>query len=129
MNPPEQPRRVGQVGSSNPSSRTALTLDDIRAHVRSLHELQGWHERSAQTRMLYLISELGELARALIISSEEHSDVGPTEITAISEEMSDIIWNVCAMSDALEIDLNEAVVMKLDSMMARDWSKKSVNGL
>jgi NTP pyrophosphatase (non-canonical NTP hydrolase) len=99
----------------------SVSLDDFSEHVVALHSRHGWKERSSSERMLYLVSEVGELARALIDSgSDSHGDQSlPYDDAA--QEMIDIIWNVSALAIGLGVDLNLAARRKLERMNQRDW--------
>ncbi len=71
--------------------------------------------------MLYLASEVGELARALIASERLPNVSTSATYSEVSEEMVDVIWNVCALAVALNIDLNSAIRSKLDVLNKREW--------
>jgi NTP pyrophosphatase (non-canonical NTP hydrolase) len=98
-----------------------VTLDDIRAHARLLHAEKGWRERSPNERALYLMSEVGELAKALIALSDDTARVPDNVEDAIADELLDIVWNVCALANTLQLDLNTAAHRKLASMRDRKW--------
>lgn len=98
-----------------------VTIDDISDHVSALHESNAWRQRSSAERMEYLISEVGELAHALI--ELDHVDKGDpsTAYEHVAEEMVDVIWNICALAIALNINLNTATRQKLAILKERSW--------
>jgi NTP pyrophosphatase (non-canonical NTP hydrolase) len=106
--------------TTNSSGSGSVTLDEISEHVRVMHEQQGWPERSPQERMLYLVSEMGELSQALIGINDDALDEGRLK-DAIGDELADIVWNVCAMAQTLKLDFNSAIRQKLVIMSRRKW--------
>lgn len=100
-----------------------LTLQDVINHVRALHERQGWPKRSPEQRALYLVSEIGELASALIefARAEQDNETLEGKREAVGDEMSDIIWNVCDLAEILSIDLESAILTKQKRMLGRTW--------
>ena len=98
-----------------------VTLDEISENVIAVHQRNNWRQRTYQERMLYLISEVGELATVLIEVDNVRSVSTDDLKVRISEEMADVIWNICALAIGLDIDLNVAVNGKLQKMIERVW--------
>lgn len=117
------PLAIGMRVRIDPSSEenSAVTIDDICDHVIGMHSRHHWEQRSSAERMLYLASEVGELARALIASERLPNVSTSATYSEVSEEMVDVIWNVCALAVALNIDLNSAIRSKLDVLNKREW--------
>ena len=98
------------------------TIREIQEQVRELREAAGFRGRSIDRRMLYLTSEVGELAREVL----DLAYAKPTDDTdAIKQragfEIYDIVWNLCDLADLLEIDLELAFAQKAEINRNRRW--------
>ena len=86
---------------------------------------QGWPTKSVASRMLYLTSELGELAKALIALGDAARDDEVDRMKALKDgighEIYDIAWNLADLATILNIDLNKAVADKRAIMDSRRW--------
>ena len=109
------------TGNLSDENSQRITLDEISENVINVHEKQNWRQRSPEVRMLYLMSEVGELATTLIEVSNSQGDLTNDSKARVSEEMVDVIWNVCALAIGFGLDLNAAAKLKLKAMNARTW--------
>jgi NTP pyrophosphatase (non-canonical NTP hydrolase) len=97
----------------------------IEADVADLTDRQGW-EHNHLTRMTYLMSEVGELARELVALPAAADDVSPSptddDRQRIGSEIYDVIWNAIDLGRLLGIDLTAAFKSKREHNQRRVWS-------
>lgn len=83
--------------------------------------------KSSEQRILYLISELGELADEVIALNTSKADMTPENIANIKEriglEIYDVIWNAVDLANMLDIDLEEPFKKKIAINEKRYWSR------
>lgn len=99
-------------------------LADIMHDAQELSQQQGWVGRTAEQRFLYLASEVGEVAEAVLrlTSARKHGDENSAELTAeVGAELYDVIWNVCDLANLLDIDLEDAARRKRALNQTRRW--------
>lgn len=105
-----------------------MTLDEICENVRLLSAAQGWEQNDPSTRMLHLVSEVGEVADAVrALQYAEAVDVEDAR-SALGLEMFDVIWNVCALANITGVDLTEAAAEKMRINAARTWQRNPNGG-
>ncbi len=101
-----------------------MTLDEICENARHLSTAQGWDQDDPSTRMLHLMSEVGEVADAVrALRSAGPDDVEDTR-AALGLELFDVIWNLCALANATGVDLTQAAAAKMRINAARTWPQK-----
>jgi len=91
-----------------------MEVSDFQAYVKNFSEEKGFTGTTKEQRVLYLMSEVGELAEA-ILSKEK---------TAIGLEMFDVIWNVTDLANMIGIDLEKAFNEKMNINKDRKWEEK-----
>lgn len=100
--------------ASEPSAlaqhRPMPTLDDIKRGARELRLRHGWPDKTPEQRVLYLASEVGELAIALqrLAAAQDRSDEAQDRLAEVAFERYDVVWNVCDLANILDIELDEA---------------------
>ena len=90
------------------------TLRAIQENAVDLRADKGWPAASALERFLFLVEEVGELARVLQGRVEVPRDTA-------AEELFDVIWNVCDLANLLDVDLDEAAARKIERNEDRVW--------
>ena len=72
--------------------------------------------------MLYLTSEVGELAREVLNLAYAKPTDNLDEMKERARfEMYDIVWNLCDLADLLEIDLEAAFARKAEINRNKRW--------
>jgi NTP pyrophosphatase (non-canonical NTP hydrolase) len=74
--------------------------------------------------MLNLISEVGDLAREVLIltNSNEHPADREGEIrTRLGMEIYDCVWNLCDLANILDVNLEAAFAQKAEINRTRRW--------
>ncbi len=102
----------------------AMTLDEICANVRELSAANGWDQTDTSARMLHVMSEIGEVADALV--SLQAAD-GDRDIRRahLGYEIFDAIWNLCARANTAGINIVEAARTKMSINSTRAWPPPS----
>lgn len=88
--------------------------------------------RSPERRILYLISELGEVVDEVIELTSASPD-SPEEMLAgirerLGQEIYDVIWNAVDLANLLAIDLEPAFQKKIAHNNKRFWSRSGKLG-
>lgn len=94
------------------------TLHNIQAEALRLRAQNDWPELTPELRFVYLVEEVGEVARALQARPGEPDRVSD----AIGEELYDVIWNVCDLANILGVDLETAASRKAAMNRNRTWA-------
>jgi NTP pyrophosphatase (non-canonical NTP hydrolase) len=71
-----------------------------------------------QFHALDLVSEVGEVAKALLESCE-YSEVAPQPTPALEEELGDAFFSLIALAESLDLDLETALDKALDKYETR----------
>ncbi len=104
-----------------------MTLDEIQQAAKTLCDTQGWHTHTPVERLAYLIAEVGELAEIVLQleAADNTNDISNTVKNDIKRhighEMYDVIWNVCALANQLEIDVERTSAEKETDNQTRVW--------
>jgi NTP pyrophosphatase (non-canonical NTP hydrolase) len=103
-----------------------ITLADIFAHVEELMAAQGWKPDTPERQLAFLISEVGEVAREVLLLSGGHAPANTPEAEAIRErlgmELFDVIWNACALATLTGVDLETCSARKIAMNRNRTWT-------
>jgi NTP pyrophosphatase (non-canonical NTP hydrolase) len=99
-----------------------MTIGELQEHVKELSDAQGWGPRSAETRMLYLVTEVGELAKEVLDLAGAHSQ---DEVAVAKErlglEMYDVVWNLFDLANIVGLDVEAAFARKIEINRGRAW--------
>ncbi|AZN38281.1 MazG nucleotide pyrophosphohydrolase domain-containing protein [Paenibacillus albus] len=97
-----------------------MNISELQQYVRDFSEAKGFDKSTIEQRMLYLMTELGELSKE-VLSVSFHPDREQSE--NLGHEMFDIVWNVMDLANKLDIDLNQAFQAKMAINDKRSWGK------
>jgi len=101
-------------------------LNEISTEAAELSSEQGWPEKTPEERFLYVVSELGELADAMLQLGSITDAREKARLTAdLADEMYDVVWNVCDLARLLGVDLDAAAARKTQANRARSWETKA----
>ena len=97
-----------------------MSIADIQEHVKELAAILP--ETTIEKRMLYLMSEVGELAREVLKLRELQNQEGSDRaLDSVGMEMYDVVWNICDLANKLGIDLQYSFDRKAQLNEQRDW--------
>lgn len=108
------------------NEQAAPTWQAQAAEFSQKHNLH----RSAGVYALDLLSELGELAKELLLATsygERPFPAHPQNQSAISSECGDILYSLCQLANTLQVDLDDAFAQTLAKYEAR-WNRHQSPG-
>lgn len=92
--------------------------DDVRALSQHLDT------KSPERRVLYLMSEVGELVDEVLDLLNTEDDDKQAEIKSrLGMEIYDVIWNAVDLANQLDIDLETAFEVKIAHNKERIWRR------
>ena len=99
------------------------TIDEIQEYIKKVIELRGFANQNIQDKMLLLLEETGELAKAIRkILPETPIDYNKIEnYTSIEEEIADVFIVLVSICNKLNINLYEALKNKEEKNIKRNW--------
>ncbi|QAY68317.1 MazG nucleotide pyrophosphohydrolase domain-containing protein [Paenibacillus protaetiae] len=92
---------------------------EFQSYVKQFSEDKGFDTSTIEQRMLYLMTEVGELAKE-VLSVSFHPDREKSE--NLGYEMYDVVWNIFDLANKLDIDLAEAFRQKMEINDKRTWA-------
>lgn len=93
------------------------TLNEIQIEAQQSRKRNGWPQLTPEQRFVYLVEEIGEVARAL----QDGRDGMTPSTEAVAEELYDVVWNACDLTSILGINLDTAAVRKAATNRYRTW--------
>ena len=98
-------------------------LKDIQAYIWDKNKERGFSEDTPERKLLMLMEESGELAKAIRKSiGMGFSD--STKITDLKEELADVQIILLGLASTLDIDMLEAIREKEQKNSKRSWSSR-----
>lgn len=99
------------------------TVDDVQEYIRKVITLRGFANQRVQDKMLLLLEETGELAKAIRKTLPEASiDYNKIEnYTNIEEEIADVFIVLISICNELNINLYDAIINKEKNNVEREW--------
>ncbi len=100
------------------------SINDVQEYIKKVITLRGFTNQSIQDKMLLLLEETGELAKAIRKTLPEASiDYNKIEnYTNIEEEIADVFIVLTSICNELNINLFEAVLNKEKNNIKRKWN-------
>jgi NTP pyrophosphatase (non-canonical NTP hydrolase) len=95
-----------------------MNAAEFQEYVRKFSELKGFDTSTIEQRMLYLMTEVGELAKE-VLSVSFHPDA--ERKANLGYEMYDVVWNIFDLANKLDIDLTGAFSEKKEINDRRNW--------
>lgn len=95
-----------------------MNTKEFQQYVSEYSKIKGFDKSSMEQRMLYLMTEVGELAKE-VLSVSFHPDMEAKE--NLGHEMYDVVWNVFDLANKLNIDLEKAFRTKMEINDKRTW--------
>lgn len=99
------------------------SLNEIQNYIRKIIKIRGFSEQRVQDKMLLLLEETGELAKAIRKKLPEASiDYAKIEnYTDIEEEIADVFIVLTSICNRLNINLYNAIKNKEEKNIKRQW--------
>lgn len=99
------------------------TVDDVQEYIRKVITLRGFANQKVQDKMLLLLEETGELAKAIRKTLPEASiDYNKIEnYTNIEDEIVDVFIVLTSICNELNINLYDAIINKEKNNVEREW--------
>ena len=99
------------------------TLNEIQNYIKEVIKIRGFAEQKVQDKMLLLLEETGELAKAIRKTIPEASvDYERIEnYTDIEEEVADVFIVLVSICNRLNINLYDAIIKKEEKNIKRQW--------
>jgi NTP pyrophosphatase (non-canonical NTP hydrolase) len=95
-------------------------IRELQEHAKELAQVLP--EITAEQRALFLLTEVGEVAREVLRLSVSAGQVNTDAIKAeLGMEMYDVIWNICDLANMLSIDLEASFAAKIEINKTRKW--------
>ncbi|MDM5187976.1 MazG nucleotide pyrophosphohydrolase domain-containing protein [Bacillus sp. DX4.1] len=99
-----------------------MKISELQKEVREFSKNKGFENSSIEERTLYLVTEIGEVAKEVLKIS---SDPGSVKINELKEQLGleiyDVVWNVFDLANKLDIDLEDAFRKKNEINKYRHW--------
>ena len=104
------------------------SLNEIHDYIRKIITIRGFSEQRVQDKMLLLLEETGELAKAIRKTLPEASiDYNKIEnYTDIEEEIADVFIVLVSICNRLNINLYDAMRKKEEKNIKRQWKVNKV---
>ena len=104
------------------------SLNEIQDYIRKIITIRGFSEQRVQDKMLLLLEETGELAKAIRKTLPEASiDYNKIEnYTDIEEEIADVFIVLVSICNRLNINLYDAMRKKEENNIKRQWKVNQV---
>ena len=95
-------------------------IKELQEHAKELAQLLP--ESTPDQRMLFLLTEVGEVAREVLRLSRSADQAQTDAIKAdLGMELYDVIWNICDLANMLGIDLERSFSAKIEINKTRKW--------
>lgn len=95
-----------------------MNLEALQKHVAAFSKSRGFDQNSVEMRMLYLTSEVGEVAEEVLRIKEKDERASKENL---GMEIYDVIWNLLELANQLDIDVEKAVKQKIAINKDRTW--------
>lgn len=100
------------------------SLDEIQTYIKKVMEIRGFNKEKSSDKILLLVEEVGELAKA-IRKNESNLGIDKTKeynYSSIESEIADVFIVLLSICDILNIDLLKAFFNKEEENIKRIWS-------
>ncbi len=97
----------------------SVDFKPFQAYVQKFSAKHGWHQNLVDTRLCFLMTEVGEPTQAVLQS--EHRP-GPEQRQAVDRKIFEVIWNAVDVANRLGLDITECFHDKMAIHPSRQWS-------
>ena len=103
------------------------SINEIQSYIKEVMQIRGFNkEKSSDKKILLLVEEVGELAKA-IRKNENNLGIDKTKeynYSSIESEIADVFIVLLSICDILNVDLLKAFLNKEEENIKRIWSVK-----
>ena len=102
------------------------SINEIQSYIKEVMEIRGFNKEKSSDKILLLVEEVGELAKA-IRKNENNLGIDKTKeynYSSIESEIADVFIVLLSICDILNIDLLKAFLNKEEENIKRIWSVK-----
>ena len=100
------------------------SINEIQSYIKKVMEIRGFNKEKSSEKILLLIEEVGELAKA-IRKNENKLGIDKTKeynYSSIESEIADVFIVLLSICDVLNINLFRAFLEKEKENIQRIWS-------
>ena len=100
------------------------SINEIQSYIKEVMEIRGFNKEKSSDKILLLVEEVGELAKA-IRKNENNLGIDKTKeynYSSIESEIADVFIVLLSICDILNIDLLKAFLNKEEENIKRIWS-------
>ena len=100
------------------------SINEIQNYIKKIMEIRGFNKEKSSEKILLLIEEVGELAKA-IRKNENKLGIDKTKeynYSSIESEIADVFIVLLSICDILNIDLLKVFLDKEEENIKRIWS-------
>ena len=100
------------------------SINEIQSYIKKVMEVRGFNKEKSSDKILLLVEEVGELAKA-IRKNEKKLGIDKTKeynYSSIESEIADVFIVLLSICDILNIDLLKAFLNKEEENIKRIWS-------
>lgn len=101
------------------------TLNEIQEYIEKVIEIRGFGDQPIEQRMLLLIEEVGELAKAIRKEKTTMSIDSSSSVESIESEVADVFIVLASVCNGLDINLFESLKGKESKNIDRTWTNKA----
>jgi NTP pyrophosphatase (non-canonical NTP hydrolase) len=106
-----------------------MTIEDLQRHARELVDAHGWQDTTPERRALWLVTEVGELAREVLQFPSAGDEAAQTTARRhLGAEMYDVVWNICDLANIMGVDLETSFSNKEAVNKEREWPRSTGGG-
>ena len=100
------------------------SINEIQSYIKEVMEVRGFNKEKSSDKILLLVEEVGELAKA-IRKNENNLGIDKTKeynYSSIESEIADVFIVLLSICDILNIDLFKVFLDKEEENIKRIWS-------
>ena len=100
------------------------SINEIQSYIKKIMEIRGFNKEKSSDKILLLVEEVGELAKA-IRKNEKKLGIDKTKeynYSSIESEIADVFIVLLSICDILNIDLLKVFLDKEEENIKRIWS-------
>ena len=100
------------------------SINEIQSYIKKIMEVRGFNKEKSSDKILLLVEEVGELAKA-IRKNESKLGIDKTKeynYSSVESEIADVFIVLLSICDILNIDLLKVFLDKVEENIKRIWS-------
>ena len=100
------------------------SINEIQSYIKKVMEVRGFNKEKSSDKILLLVEEVGELAKA-IRKNEKKLGIDKTKeynYSSVESEIADVFIVLLSICDILNMDLLKVFLEKEEENIKRTWS-------